>query len=177
MKFIAGLRVWGNWEIGENVLKVFLRLRGSANRRVDLFLPLIASNSGRRQGALESLADCGTELRILKTSTNLYQTPVQYLLKAGFEPNRLAAGRERKLRPCSTPHASRSTPHASLDSEKSKVANHQPLGREGPLLVGPIRRAVARRGAAWQTEWLMRSPSELPCGQKLIDLKRGESAP
>jgi len=43
MKFIAGLRVWGNWEIGENVLKVFLRLRGSANRRVDLFLPLIAS--------------------------------------------------------------------------------------------------------------------------------------
>src|SRR5208283_2415109 len=50
MKFIAGLRVWGNWEIGENVLKVFLRLRGSANRRVDLFLPLIASISGRRQG-------------------------------------------------------------------------------------------------------------------------------
>src|SRR5271157_5374396 len=43
MKFIAGLRVWGNWGIGENVLKVFLRLRGSANRRVDLFLPLIAS--------------------------------------------------------------------------------------------------------------------------------------
>jgi len=43
MKFIAGLRVWGNWKIGENVLKVFLRLRGSANRRVDLFLPLIAS--------------------------------------------------------------------------------------------------------------------------------------
>jgi|GEM_PF-6123287 len=43
MKFIAGLRVWGNWEIGENVLKVFLRLRGSANHRVDLFLPLIAS--------------------------------------------------------------------------------------------------------------------------------------
>jgi hypothetical protein len=51
MKFIAGLRVWGNWKIGENVLKVFLRLRGSANRRVDLFLPLIASISGRRQGA------------------------------------------------------------------------------------------------------------------------------
>jgi hypothetical protein len=57
MKFIAGLRVWGNWKIGENVLKVFLRLRGSANRRVDLFLPLIASISGRRHGALESLAD------------------------------------------------------------------------------------------------------------------------
>src|SRR5208282_6018014 len=51
MKFIAGLRVWGNWEIGENVLKVFLRLRGSANRRVDLFLPLIASISGRLNGA------------------------------------------------------------------------------------------------------------------------------
>src|SRR5208337_1589322 len=47
MKFIAGLRVWGNWKIGENVLKVFLRLRGSANRRVDLFLPLIASIPGR----------------------------------------------------------------------------------------------------------------------------------
>jgi len=43
MKFIAWLRVWGNWGILENVLKVFLRLRGSANRRVDLFLPLIAS--------------------------------------------------------------------------------------------------------------------------------------
>ena len=56
MKFIAGLRVWRNWEIGENVLKVFLRLRGSANRRVDLFLPLIASISegfGRIGGASE----------------------------------------------------------------------------------------------------------------------------
>src|SRR5208282_1373258 len=51
MKFIAGLRVWENWEIGENVLKVFLRLRGSANRRVDLFLPLIASILGRRDEA------------------------------------------------------------------------------------------------------------------------------
>src|SRR5208337_3544385 len=50
MKFIAGLRVWGNWEIGENVLKVFLRLRGSANRRVDLFLPLIASILCPRSG-------------------------------------------------------------------------------------------------------------------------------
>src|SRR5208337_4401138 len=47
MKFIAGLRVWGNWKIGENVLKVFLRLRGSANRRVDFHLPLIASIPGR----------------------------------------------------------------------------------------------------------------------------------
>src|SRR5208337_2227205 len=51
MKFIAGLRVWRNWGIVENVLKVFLKLRGSANRRVDLFLPLIASISGRRHGA------------------------------------------------------------------------------------------------------------------------------
>src|SRR5271157_4555776 len=51
MKFIAGLRVWGNWEIGENVLKVFPRFRGSANRRVDFHLPLIASISGRREGA------------------------------------------------------------------------------------------------------------------------------
>jgi hypothetical protein len=45
MKFIAGLRVWRNWGIVENVLKVFLKLRGSANRRVDLHLPLIASPS------------------------------------------------------------------------------------------------------------------------------------
>src|SRR5271157_3413239 len=51
MKFIAKLRVWGNWGIGENVLKVFLRFRGSANRRVDLFLPLIASIPGRLNGA------------------------------------------------------------------------------------------------------------------------------
>ncbi len=51
MKFIAGLRVWRNWGIVENVLKVFLKLRGSANRRVDLFLPLIASILGRRRGA------------------------------------------------------------------------------------------------------------------------------
>jgi hypothetical protein len=51
MKFIVGLRVWGNWKIGENVLKVFLRLRGSANRRVDLFLPLIASILCPRGGA------------------------------------------------------------------------------------------------------------------------------
>src|SRR5208282_5921775 len=51
MKFIAKLRVWGNWGIGENVLKVFLRLRGSANRRVDLFLPLIASILCPRRGA------------------------------------------------------------------------------------------------------------------------------
>jgi hypothetical protein len=47
MKFIAGLRVWGNWGSPGNVLKVFLRLRGSANRRVDLYLPLIASKGTR----------------------------------------------------------------------------------------------------------------------------------
>src|SRR5271157_887780 len=51
MKFIARLRVWRNWGIVENVLKVFLKPRGSANRRVDLFLPLIASISGRLNGA------------------------------------------------------------------------------------------------------------------------------
>src|SRR5271157_6441435 len=63
MKFIAGLRVWGNWKIGENVLKVFLRLRGSANRRVDLFLPLIASIPGGRGRDIEGLAmpEAGTQ--------------------------------------------------------------------------------------------------------------------
>jgi hypothetical protein len=43
MKFMADLRVWGDRGSRENVLKVFLRLRGPANRRVDLHLPLIAS--------------------------------------------------------------------------------------------------------------------------------------
>src|SRR5271157_854061 len=64
MKFIAGLRVWGNWEIGENVLKVFLRLRGSANRRVDLFLPLIASIPRGRRRDIEGLAmpEAGTQI-------------------------------------------------------------------------------------------------------------------
>jgi len=63
MKFIAGLRVWGNWKIGENVLKVFLRLRGSANRRVDLFLPLIASIPRGRGRGIEALAmpEAGTQ--------------------------------------------------------------------------------------------------------------------
>src|SRR5271157_1320255 len=50
MKFIAGLRVWVNGGTGKTP-QVFPRIRGSANRRVDLFLPLIASISGRRQGA------------------------------------------------------------------------------------------------------------------------------
>src|SRR5271166_241447 len=48
MKFIAGLRVWVNGGSGKTP-QVFPRFRGSANRRVDLHLPLIASISGRRQ--------------------------------------------------------------------------------------------------------------------------------
>jgi hypothetical protein len=42
MKFIAGLLVWANRGIRETP-QVFPRLRGFANRRVDLHLPLIAS--------------------------------------------------------------------------------------------------------------------------------------
>jgi len=34
--------------------------------------------SGQRHGALESLTDCGTVVRNLKTSTNLNRTFVQY---------------------------------------------------------------------------------------------------
>ena len=49
MKFIAGLRVWGKGGTGKTP-QVFPRIRGSANRRVDLHLPLIASIPGRRQG-------------------------------------------------------------------------------------------------------------------------------
>src|SRR5208337_2818518 len=49
MKFIAGLRVWVNGAMGKTP-QVFPKIRGSANRRVDLHLPLIASISGRRQG-------------------------------------------------------------------------------------------------------------------------------
>src|SRR5208337_4981949 len=56
MKFIAGLRVWVNGVMGKTS-QVFPRFSGSANRRVDLHLPLIASILGRRHGALESLAD------------------------------------------------------------------------------------------------------------------------
>src|SRR5208282_4276940 len=68
MKFIAGLRVWGNWEIGENVLKVFLRLRGSANRRVDLFLPLIASIwSSAASAGLPTKLGRGTLLAIVQS--------------------------------------------------------------------------------------------------------------
>src|SRR5208283_2981879 len=48
MKFIAGLRVWVNGAMGKTP-QVFPKIRGSANRRVDLHLPLIASISGRRQ--------------------------------------------------------------------------------------------------------------------------------
>src|SRR5208283_2620127 len=49
MKFIAGLRVWVNGALGKTP-QVFPRIRGSANRRVDLHVPLIASISSRRQG-------------------------------------------------------------------------------------------------------------------------------
>ncbi|MGB2609671.1 MAG: hypothetical protein WBC80_11895, partial [Isosphaeraceae bacterium] len=38
-----------------NTPQVFPRIRGSANRRVDLHLPLIASISGQRQGREKSL--------------------------------------------------------------------------------------------------------------------------
>jgi len=48
MKFIAGLRVWVNGATGKTP-QIFPRIRGSANRSVDLHLPLIASISGRRQ--------------------------------------------------------------------------------------------------------------------------------
>src|SRR5208283_1613544 len=50
MKFIAGLRVWVNGAMGKTP-QVFPKIRGSANRRVDLHLPLIASILGRRHGA------------------------------------------------------------------------------------------------------------------------------
>src|SRR5271157_3845620 len=63
MKFIAGLRVWVNGVMGKTS-QVFPRFSGSANRRVDLHLPLIASILGRRHGALKSLADrrrCGAK--------------------------------------------------------------------------------------------------------------------
>src|SRR5271157_5827241 len=46
MKFIVGLRVWVNGGSGKTP-QVVPRFRGSANRRVDLFLPLIASIPGR----------------------------------------------------------------------------------------------------------------------------------
>src|SRR5271157_5850954 len=71
MKFIAGLRVWRNWGIVENVLKVFLRLRGSANRRVDLHLPLIASISwpaalGQSRGVWgQRTVACGSECKVV----------------------------------------------------------------------------------------------------------------
>jgi hypothetical protein len=49
MKFIAGLLVWANRGIRETP-QVFPRLRGFANRRVDLHLPLIASIPQRTSG-------------------------------------------------------------------------------------------------------------------------------
>src|SRR5271166_5162563 len=56
MKFIAGLRVWVNGATGKTP-QVFPRFRGSANRRVDLHLPLIASILCLRRGAMATLAD------------------------------------------------------------------------------------------------------------------------
>src|SRR5271166_6798496 len=50
MKFIAGLLVWGNGGMGKTS-QVFPRFKGSANRRVDLHLPLIVPIFGRRGGA------------------------------------------------------------------------------------------------------------------------------
>src|SRR5271165_6947451 len=55
MKFIAGLRVWVNGRLGKTP-QVFPRFRGSANRRVDLHLPLIASIPGGRGRDIEGLA-------------------------------------------------------------------------------------------------------------------------
>src|SRR5208337_5133652 len=49
MKFIAGLRVWVNGAMGKTP-QVFPKIRGSANRRVDLHLPLIyLSRRGMRR--------------------------------------------------------------------------------------------------------------------------------
>ena len=68
MKFIAGLRVWVNGVTGK-IPQVFPRFSGSANRRVDLHLPLIASILGRRHGALKSLA--GRRRRGAKSAESL----------------------------------------------------------------------------------------------------------
>src|SRR5271157_4893455 len=55
MKFIAGLRVWVNGPLGKTP-QVFPRFSGSANRRVDLHLPLIASiEISRKSLALKEL--------------------------------------------------------------------------------------------------------------------------
>src|SRR5271157_1219715 len=59
----------------------------------------------------------------------------------------------------------------SLDLDQGPAAR-----KGGTFACRPIRRAVARRGGAWQTEWLRRSPSEQPYGQKTVDQKRGESS-
>src|SRR5208337_2510504 len=95
MKFIAGLRVWGNWEIGENVLKVFLRLRGSANRRVDLFLPLIASIPGHRGRDIGGLAmlGAGTQTSSAHSGSG---SPTRGMKRADPEPNRRVSTRCRR---------------------------------------------------------------------------------
>src|SRR5271166_580995 len=62
MKFIAGLLVWGNGGMGKTS-QVFPRFKGSANRRVDLHLPLIVSIPGSRRRDIERLAmpEAGTQ--------------------------------------------------------------------------------------------------------------------
>ena len=53
---VAGLRVWVNGRLGKTP-QVVPRFNGSANRRVDLHLPLIASILCPRRGAMATLAD------------------------------------------------------------------------------------------------------------------------
>ena len=92
MKFIAGLRVWGNGAIGKTP-QVFPRIRGSANRRVDLHLPLIASIPCPRRGALESLAD--RRRRAEKTAQSLLFPTARPSStgEMGLERNRSAVGK------------------------------------------------------------------------------------
>src|SRR5208337_2295555 len=92
MKFIAGLRVWVNGGSGKTP-QVFPRIRGSANRHVDLHLPLIASISGPRCEAMATLAD--RRRRVEKTAQSLlflpHARPVP--VKVGLERNRSAVGK------------------------------------------------------------------------------------
>src|SRR5208337_2991616 len=95
MKFIAGLRVWVNGAMGKTP-QVFPKIRGSANRRVDLHLPLIASipgccRTGRREGVISVTtmtrpsrvivgADDGeTRIRVPGVRYQVYESWVQSL--------------------------------------------------------------------------------------------------
>src|SRR5271165_3395740 len=93
MKFIAGLRVWVNGVTGK-IPQVFPRFSGSANRRVDLHLPLIASILGRRHGALKSLA--GRRRRGAKSAESLL-----FLNRSavGKTANSLVSPRRQRLTP------------------------------------------------------------------------------